>query len=96
MVTTDVGIIDALANEVPACLAYVVTRASRLKPEASTVLTAVIASSAECLQQLSHHPEGKSQIREAGGIQGALCCAAAWLRWSCTYHAYRGTVCGDA
>jgi hypothetical protein len=59
-----------LQCDVPRALVQLATRVLRHPLEGQELLLAVLHSLLSALQQISHHANGKTAIREAQGIEG--------------------------
>eukprot|EP00877_Chromochloris_zofingiensis_P005522 jgi/Chrzof1/14971/Cz09g22200.t1 len=66
--TTEEGLIDALACEVPLCVVKLINRVVKHDLPGNELLLGVLKGCAKCLRQLCHHADGKAQVREAEGI----------------------------
>ncbi len=83
LASTDAGVVDACGAQVPAAMVVLARRMLRFDvgggvagAQSGSLTQAVLHAACECLGMICHHPDGKSQVRLAKGIEGAR--RAAW------------------
>ncbi|KAI8471920.1 MAG: hypothetical protein J3K34DRAFT_504855 [Monoraphidium minutum] len=77
--STDAGVIEACASQVPAAVVALARRVLRFRLDATEggggaeggegLLAGVLREACGCMRALCHHADGKTQVREAGGIE---------------------------
>lgn len=66
--TTDAGICSGLTHKVPACMVVLIDR-SKDKYKWEKELMVCMAEAASCMEQICHHPYGKTAARESDAIR---------------------------
>lgn len=80
--TTDDGILCCLKHNVPLCIVHLIDRGLTGDFRFEKDLMSCLEQCSACLEQVAHHPDGKTAVREADGIRalGQVLETARWHR----------------
>lgn len=82
LASTDEGIMSCLKHKVPRCIVELIDRGLSGDFKFDKGLMSCLEQCSSCLEQMAHHPYGKTAIREANGVRalGAVLEIAQWHR----------------